>query len=246
MSNRIKIASILIVQFIFLVAFLQEAFSNVYLVIYATMDGKTGHAGLAIDNYNILIYDIQGSENIYYKYDTVKNGTLCYFDLWPKIDHFKLFQIGKNTEPIYHKLPQATFNENITVASIVNLGIPKVKPIPCDGLICFKTSASQDLKLNKFLDSMIVHSNPFNARKFNCSDFVILGLENILNQKIRAKEFIPFRYSTTPNKLFKKVRNIAGAKIIIDPGEKIKGSFFRERIIKMLRVKKKIDDTKSS
>jgi hypothetical protein len=244
MRNSAKSVLFLILTGLFSGLFDQVAYGNAYLIIYATKDGKTGHAALAIDNYQVEIYDILRDGKVYSRYDTVKNGTLTYFDLWPKKDHFRFFQIGKNVEPIYHKLPQASYKESITVSSILEKGVPNVKAIPCDGLICFKTSPIQDLELYKFLDSVITVSPPFNVRRFNCSDFAVRGLEIILHRKIRAREFIPLRYSTTPNKLFRKARKIRGTIVVKDPEDKIKGSFFKERILKMLFMKNTTENSK--
>lgn len=127
---KIKVILKLVFSLIFSGICIQTILSNVYVVIYATIDGKTGHAGLAIDKYNILVYDINNDKSGYYKYDTVKIGSLCYFDLWPEIDHFGVFTTGKNIKPIYYKLPQSTFNEDLTVNTFYYKGIPKSKANP--------------------------------------------------------------------------------------------------------------------
>src|ERR1044071_162622 len=68
-----------IIKWLLLQLFVQlfgvTACCNVYIVIYATADGRTGHAGIAIDNYQVHILGD--------KEDTVADGTLTYFDLWP-------------------------------------------------------------------------------------------------------------------------------------------------------------------
>jgi hypothetical protein len=64
---------------------------DVYFIVYATKDGKTGHSVFAIDYYDIYVYGKMINGNMVYKYDTVKNGTLTY--KWIKKDGQ---QISKN------------------------------------------------------------------------------------------------------------------------------------------------------
>jgi riboflavin biosynthesis pyrimidine reductase len=84
------------------------------------------------------------------------------------------------------------------------------------------------------MDSLIAINKPFNVRKYNCSDFILSGACYITDRKIRAKEFIPFSFSTTPNRLFKKLRALTETDVIVDPGKKVNGLFFKERVVDML------------
>jgi hypothetical protein len=207
---------------------------DVYFLTYATRDGRTGHSGLAVDNYNIYVRDMAAGNTIIHKYDTVKTGTLTYFDFWPEKDHFSIRNVGKDTRAKYNKLPAASYDREITLGYLTNNGVPHIKNFPCDGILRLETDPYEDLNLIHFMDSLIKLNKPFNVRRYNCSDFVLSGACYITDRKIRAKEFIPFSFSTTPNRLFKKLRALAETDVIVDPGKKVNGWFFKERIIEML------------
>ncbi len=201
-----------------------HAAGNIYVVIYATVDGRTGHAGIAIDNYRIQ--EAGG------KWDTVPDGALTYYDLWPKEDDFAFFHLSKNRPALFYKLPNAIWSAPITVNSLYSDGIPHREHYPCDALLMLPTKPLADHSLKQFLDSVIASGRAFNPRFYNCSDFVLQGIEKITGKGLRAKEFLPFGFSTTPNKLCRKLMAQVDVRIIKSPGSKINGSFFRERILK--------------
>jgi hypothetical protein len=80
------------------------------------------------------------------------------------------------------------------------------------------------------MDGLISKADPFNAWKFNCSDFIKLGLEALTGRKIHAGEYIIIGYTTTPNKLFRDVLTWPECKLLKDPGKKIFNSFLKEKI----------------
>jgi hypothetical protein len=211
---------------------------DVYFVTYATRDGKTGHSGLAVDNYVIHVHDTLVSGCIIRVFDTVKTGTLTYFDFWPEKDHFSIRNVGKDTRAKYNRLPAASYEKEITLDLLVNYGVPHVENRPCDGILRLETDPAEDYDLINYMDSIIALDKPFNVRKFNCSDFVLAGASYITHRKIRAKEFIPFSFSTTPNRLFKRLRALSETEVIVDPGKKVNGIFFKERILKVLLSEK--------
>ena len=211
---------------------------DVYFVTYATRDGRTGHSGLAVDNYVIHVHDKLVRGSIIRVYDTVKTGTLTYFDFWPEKDHFSIGNVGKDTRAKYNKLPAASYEKEITIDLLVNYGVPHVENRPCDGILRLETEPDEDYRLIHYMDSIIALDKPFNVRKFNCSDFVLSGASYITHRKIRAKEFIPFSFSTTPNRLFRRLRALSETEVIVDPGKKVNGIFFKERILEMLLAEK--------
>jgi len=200
------------------------AVGNVYVVIYATIDGKTGHAGIAVDNYRI--------QTINGRTDTVADGTLTYYDLWPEQDDFRLFHISTNRSGKFYKLPNAIWPGEITLNSLYDNGIPHREYYPCDGLLMMRTGAMEDHSLKIYLDWIMQCGRSFNARYYNCSDFVLQAINKVTGQHIRAKEFIPLTFSTTPNKLCRKLMKRGDVTVLKSPGKKIKGSFFRERVLK--------------
>ncbi|MCU0459074.1 MAG: hypothetical protein MUE37_08300 [Bacteroidales bacterium] len=208
--------------------------SDVYFLTYATEDGKTGHSAIAVENYTIHVTDLYMNGIIRHRYDTLKTGTLTYFDFWPEEDHFSIVNVGKDTKARYNRLPGASYNKEITLWYLKNHGVPHIRNYPCDGILVYNTKPFEDYALVHFMDSIIGLNKPFNVRKFNCSDFVLCGASYVTGRKITAREFIPFSFSTTPNRLYRKLSRIAGMEVQVDPGPKVKGLFFKERIIEMI------------
>lgn len=219
MSAIIRLVFVLIL----LCACVSRCSSHVYVIIYATINGKTGHAGIAIDNYDIIVTDLQE--------DTVANGTLTYFDLWPSKDDFGLFSFSKDQEAVYYKLPNSIWSSPITINSLYDYGIPHREGYPADAILKLKSAPHQDLALAVYLDSIMENKKVFNPRFYNCTDFVNDALFVITGEKIKAREFIPFSYTSTPNKLCKQLLKISETIVIKSPHASINGSFFRERVL---------------
>jgi hypothetical protein len=217
---------------------------NVYFITYATRNGNTGHSALAVDNYAIYVSDMTVNGTLIHKYDTVRTGTLTYFDFWPEKDFFSIRSIGRDTKAKYNRLPAASYEKEITLENIVSYGIPHVKNYPCDGILSFETTPGKDIEMIAFMDSIVRLGRSFNARRYNCSDFVLLGARHVTEKNIIAKEFIPFSFSTTPNRLYKKLSRIPGIKVIVDPGVKVDGTFFKERILEMFMSKKTAEQSR--
>ncbi len=204
---------------------------HVYIIIYATHDGKSGHAGIAVDKYDIRVLDCKTCpEGV--RYDTVRNGALLYFDLWPEKDRFNKERLIENTQPHYFRLPASSAEPAITPVSLIINGIPHEEGYPCDGLLKITTTPARDYQMVRFLDSLIAENRLFNAWTFNCADFVNLAVEHLLGQKIEADERIAWTWATTPNRLCKALMKIPEVKVIKDPGSLINGFFFEERILK--------------
>jgi len=238
----VKIKLILLVLLAVTSAIEASGSCDVYFITYATRDGNTGHSGLAVDNYLICVYDRVVNGKVIHDFDTVKTGTLVYFDFWPAEDHFSIRNAGRNTTAKYNRLPAASYEKQITLGHIVQNGIPHIKNYPCDGVLRLATSPAQDYDLIHFMDSIAGLERPFNVRRYNCSDFVLAGACHITGREIRAKEFIPFSFSTTPNMLYRKLRELTDIEVIVDPGNKISGGFFRERILDLLLTRIKIKE----
>jgi hypothetical protein len=205
-----------------------EQLNDVYIVYYATCKGRTGHMGIAIDNYRIIYKEQAGAGNPVA--DTLPTGELTYYDLWPDEDHFSIRKTGKDIPAVYYKLPVSS-TEEITVNSLYDQGIPHKENYPCDGLLRVPTSWEQDQWLVSFLDSMIDANRFFNGRQFNCSDFVRIPLEKLLDQELKSREFVLAGWSTTPNKLYRRLRNIAGIEVIKNADDKATRSFIGQRVI---------------
>ncbi|MEO5562436.1 MAG: hypothetical protein ABIR18_03355 [Chitinophagaceae bacterium] len=200
--------------------------ADVYIIYYATAEGKTGHVGVAMDTYKI-IYKEQAGALIS---DTVNTGELVYYDLWPNEDNFSVKKTGKNIPAVYFKLPMSSTDE-ITVNTLYDMGIPHREHYPCDGMLQIETSWEQDQWMIHFLDSTITANRDFNAKKFNCADFVRIPVEKLLDTRLRSREFIGTGWSTTPNKLYQQLRKLDNVKVIKNADEKATGSFLGQRVV---------------
>lgn len=205
-----------------------ESFGNVYVVIYATRDGKTGHAGLAIDNYNIIVND-KGT-------DTVATGTVKYYDLWPSNDDFGLFSYSKPQKALYYTLPNAIWSQPLSVDFLTRSGIPHREGYPPDAILQIRTTATADFGLTSFIHEVIESKQIFNPRFYNCTDFVSEAVAFVTGKKFRAKEFIPFSFTSTPNKLYKKLIQLEDVESLKTPQHSIRRSFVRERVLKRKRT----------
>jgi len=200
--------------------------NDVYVIYYATSKGKTGHMGIAMDTYKIIFKEV----NNQLLPDTVATGELVYFDLWPNEDDFSVSKTGKDIPAVYFRLPVSSTDE-ITLNSLYDIGIPHREHYPSDGILQIRTSWDQDQWITHFLDSMVTVNRDFNARKFNCADFVRIPVEKLLGVRLRSKEFIGTGWSTTPNKLYQKLRELDKVLVIKNADQKAQGSFLAQRVM---------------
>lgn len=203
---------------------------DVYLIIYTTKTGFTGHVGIAVDNYKVIVNDtvINNKESIVY--DTVKNYSLTYYDLWgPSTINWD--EHSTNLPSRYYKLPRSSAEERITMNYFLTKGLPHSYDYPCDALIRIKTDVSTDHKLKEIAEAIQQERNYFNTREYNCTDYIILCLERLLDTQLEAKEYIPFSWSSTPNKFYKEVISNLNVEIVKKPGPEVNDSFFKERVI---------------
>jgi hypothetical protein len=224
---------------IFVVALLMSlsvaASANIYIVIYTTLNGKTGHAGIAVDNYHV----IQSDNGL----DTIRTHTLTYFDVWPEKDEFELFDFARDHKPVFYVLPNAIWSETITVQSLYDKGIPHREHYPCDAILKVATTASQDYKLIEYLNHEVNRTHRFNPRFYNCSDFVLNAVNTVLGKNLRAKEFIPFSLATTPNKLYRVLSRQKEFHVVKKAPSNVSRSFLRERILKRKATKNHYNTT---
>jgi hypothetical protein len=218
---------------------------DVYLVIYITKTGYTGHVGIAVDNYKVIARDtvISGVKTV--AYDSVKNQSLTYFDLWgpPTIG---LDEHDKNLSSRYYKLPRSSSEETLTPDYFLTKGLPHSYDYPCDALIRIETSAAADYKMKDIAEEIQRERPYFNSRSYNCTDYVVLCLNRLFNLDIKAKEYIPFTWSTTPNKFYRIVVSSLEVDIIKDPGSEVNQSFFRERVVNTVLYNQFINHEKNN
>jgi hypothetical protein len=203
------------------------AFGHVYVVIYATHGGKTGHAGIAVDQYEVRVRDVRGGV----RYDTVRTGRLVYFDVWPERDRFNKERLNEPVPATYFRLPASSAEPPITVGSLLRRGIPHEEGYACDGLLRLVTTPQQDAALVRYLQSVRDRNALFHAWEFNCADFVEGAVEFLIGRDLDADETIFLKKATTPNRLYRAVAALPGVVVIKDAAALVQGSFFAERLI---------------
>jgi hypothetical protein len=222
--NSKKYISASIVCLLTKIVFSQPA--AVYVIFYSTYKGKTGHVGIAFDNYTVWAKNTSDNKQFF---DTTATNELTYYDLWPNDDYFTAGRTGKNIPAEYYKLPVSSY-EPVTLNKLYYQGLPHKESYPCDGILMIKTTWTAVDGFKKMLDKMIDSNKPFNGRKYNCTDYVMEPLEKLLNQKIKCKEYVGVGWSSTPNKLYKKLRKNKNIRVLKNADDKSKGSFLGQRV----------------
>jgi hypothetical protein len=219
--------------------------NDVYLIIYTTKAGYTGHVGVAVDNYKIVVKDtvIDGKREVVY--DSVKNHTLTYYDLWGPAD-IRLDQHDEDLACRYYKLPRSSAEESLTVDYFLTRGLPHSYDYPCDAMVRIQTSAVDDFRFKVIAEDIQQEKNYFNSREYNCTDYVILCLKRLLGVDLKASEYIPFSWSSTPNKFYKEVVSSLKAEIIRKPGPEVDRSFFKERVFNTVLFNQFINHEKNN
>ena len=114
-----------------------------------------------------------------------------------------------------------------------------------DGLLEIRTTAKQDFELYSAIQDIRSRNKKYNAVKNNCTDFVLDVLKSHFKLAIKLKkENILFVGFNTPNRLFSYLLKNINVNVLIDPKEKVKGSFFKERFLKRIFYKKSDFDEK--
>jgi len=221
-------SSILIIFILML--FSSSLWADVHLIIYATYNGNTGHCGIAVDDYKIVVKETIQSGHTSYYYDTINTGTLKYYDFWPFDDVYK-GQYNGDVKPLYYRLPSTTYKQLISLKTLADQGVPHKFGYPCDAIISIQTTNRKDFEMIDFLERKINEFKSFNSMQHNCCDFVTEALAFLTGKDLVAKEFIVKDFVTTPNELYKNVSLWPGITIVKNPGDKVNGTFFQERIL---------------
>ena len=218
---------------------------DVYLIFYTTKTGYTGHVGIAVDNYKIVIRDTVISKKKTVVYDTVKNYSLTYYDLWGP-STIRLDEHSEDLPSRYYKLPRSSAEERITPDYFLTKGLPHSYNYPCDALVRVKTGASADFKLKEIAEAIQQEKQYFNSRSYNCTDYIIQCLNRLLGIDLKAREYIPFSWSSTPNKFYRVVVSDLDVEIIKKAGPEVNESFFKERVFNTVIFNQFINHEKSN
>ncbi len=182
--------------------------NDVYLIIWATHNGRIGHAGIAVTQY---APDSNGN--------MVQTGNLRYRDLWPAQP------VGKNN--VGQDVPASYGDRPVTEKEILTTDVSGSEGYAPEGVIRLTTDFLTDANAEAALTSF-TESNPnYNGLRCNCSTFAEIGIAAAVEKALGAEETIGGQKVTTPNQLFKAVRGLPNASVIKDPGDKANQGFLR-------------------
>lgn len=211
---------------------------DVILLTWATAYGSNGHTAIGIENYReVEMRDKNG--NIIYdkktgkaKTEMVGIGTYTLYELGPanSSNMIKGDDAQKDVAPNYRKI--GTFTESELLKNSKNgkhiSGYDEYAP---DGAIKIKTDYAGDYKAKNIMDRLIQDKQDFNSSTNNCSVFGVCGINAATGQTVGGTETIKARgqevTTVTPNALFKAVRSLPNASILVDPGTRVDNRFIQ-------------------
>jgi RHS repeat-associated protein len=204
------------------VRFIDPKGEDVYVMIWATADGKIGHAAIAVDNYKTVekkdadgntVYDKDGNAVT----EQVKDGTATYYDLWPA-DEAGKGNATKDIDPAYHK-------NIVKVSDLMNNGYYEGKDNPADGILKITTDKATDDKVKTGLDAYADTKKPYNGETNNCTTYARSGAENAVGQKLPGEEISKGITAATPNQLYKSLVSNPNVSVLKNPGNKVDHKF---------------------
>ncbi len=196
---------------------------DVYLIIWATSDGKIGHAGVAIDNYKTVekkddkgnaVLDKDGKPVT----EQIKDGTLTYHDLWPS-EAVGMTNATSDVDAAYQE------KQIKSVADLLKTDVSGSEGYAADGVIKINTNYETDQKVISDLKNFKDKNDSYNGVKCNCSDYAKQGIESATGKKVDASESILLYTATTPNKLYRETMKQNGATVLKNPGKKVNKTF---------------------
>jgi hypothetical protein len=200
---------------------------------------------MAVDNYRIVVKDTVINNSRTSHYDTVRNYSLTYYDFWgpPEISWD---EHDKDLQGRYYRLPRSSAEQVITYQYFLTKGLPHGYDYPCDALIRIKTDPYTDYKFKGIAEDLQSEGKPFNTRRYNCTDYVLTTLNRLHHTDLEAKEYIPFHWSSTPNKFYKVITTSLQVELIKPAGPEIDNSFFKERVINTVLFNQYINHEKTN
>jgi RHS repeat-associated protein len=194
---------------------------DVILLIWASHDGKIGHAGIAVSNYKEVISRVKENGKWVNKSTMVEDGTYTYRDLWPGGE-------GAGKKNFDKDVPASYGNKVFTLDQLKNTDVTGSEGYAADGLIQLKTTEMNDFIVKAGLDAHEKYNPNYNGLTNNCSDLCEVGIEYSAGKQLPVDEKLTDKVSaTTPNQLYKATKALPNATVIKDPGTKVDNGFLK-------------------
>jgi RHS repeat-associated protein len=210
--------------------------NDIYLLIWFSKDGETGHAGIAIDNYKTEeVKDRNGKTRLDKNGNPVtkqvKDGTYTYYDLWPEKPVGQT-ELQSNVKEDYNGKAVNSLSEliNTDVSASREAGKVSVngEGRAADGIVKIGTNYGQDSRVKSKLSSLQASGQDYNGCYNNCSTFVQNGLRALaptfdVSQQIRPSGALRALYNdartVAPNNLYNGALRIKGAERVKGPAQ---------------------------
>jgi len=220
------------------VKFIDPDGNDILLIVWASHNGRIGHAGIAISNYKEVKSKVKVNGRWTTQTRMVQDGTYTYRDLWPGGEGVGKENFDKNVPAVYN-------NKRVTLYKILDSDITGSEGRSPDGVVKISSNYKVDQRVQNSLDAYELKNVSYNALTNNCSDYAEAALEEAVHKELPVDEQLSSKVkATTPNQVFKASRRIKGNQVLKNPGSKINESFIHAVSgggIKQKLAEKKLD-----
>ena len=201
------------------VKFIDSDGNDILLIVWASHDGRTRRAGIAISNYKEVKSKVKVNGRWTTQVRMVQDGTYTYRVLWPGGE-------GAGKQNFDRDLPAVYNNKKVTLSNILNSDITGLEESTPDGVVIISSNHNVDQRIQRKLDAYELENPSYNALTNNCSDYTEAALEEAVHKELPVDEKLSSKVkATTPNLIFKASRRIRGSQMLKNPGSKINNSF---------------------
>jgi RHS repeat-associated protein len=209
--------------------------NDIYLLIWFSKNGETGHAGIAIENYKTVVKKDKDGKPILDRNgkpvkEQVKDGTFTYYDLWPN-KSVESDEFQSNVESDYSGGVKINSLADLKMKDPTTHRSGQVDPEgrAADGMVRLTTSFEQDEAAKKAAVTDISNFRDYNACKNNCSTFAQRLINAAIEPNISASQLVkpPIALTTlygykdvnvvAPNNLYNAALKVKGAQRIKGP-----------------------------
>jgi RHS repeat-associated protein len=208
--------------------------NDIYILIWYSEDGETGHAGVAIDNYKTVEKKDENGNTILDKdgnpvTEQVKDGTMTYYDLWPYDQVNPAYELQTNVKADYSKGVVINSLDDLKNTDPTTNREGNVSPEgrAADGIVQVPTTYDQDEAARAKAQKEVDKNRQYNACYNNCSTYtqrvLNAGISPNVNagQDVRPKGALRLIYDdanvVAPNNLYNAALKVKGAKNIKGP-----------------------------